>query len=645
MLANELQDAKRLLRWASLLTFITIAVFILDRVTGCSTQVKDRIVKAPVASCEGEELGSTKDDVCAENQDGKKILVCTSDGYKEAVNTCVNRPAPPVGCLATKTSFAAVQPILARNCIGSCHTDHHTYAVAKAKATEYQRRFKLKFGEPGHMPMNGDLTGQEKLLFDNWVADGLCEAPDEPAPGGLGFQSHEDTVGVLLADITNTQKVDVQKRQTTRWLIATDIIDSGGSREKLDQYKRAAQKAVNSISTKRDMAPVEEIAPGIYRFNMDDIGMDQKEWKRVEDADLVNIESKTSKGQLLTIIVGTRKPFMHVESFIDAALQNSSVYYDLTETPSTFQQLTVNLGVDYARDLQIRDVVLSAFVGSPLSPHNRMVSVHKSRDGSFWCTYDTGPLDTPQKNYFQFPLLADIGGKLNAQFVAGECIYTLPNGLHGYALFNAKDTVRNVGRTDRNGNPVYDSQGRQLVDRIFLRSDLNALQDVAPIAVVRDFLSPVSAEIRSGISCFNCHAPGMLGVTDQIRRSVIENGAQFGTDKDLILDVYKKQPDMDKQLSFENGRYVNALKAFGIAPTDEEPITAAFNSLRLPWNLNKVCGKIWLALDDCKTLLRQSATAQAQWGQLSTGGSITFEQFFTSLKAISDELRLFQDEL
>lgn len=641
---ENLNDVKRLLRWASLLAAITIMAIVFDRLTGCSTEVSRKIEAGdtPTAtgtdtdtevSCDGGlEPGQTREDACP---GGKIVWVCSPDGsLKKAVETCNTQPP---SCGPQAATFAAVQPILTRSCNG-CHRGYDEYDRAKEKSGDYLRRFRLGINEPGHMPKGSALTAPEIDTFADWISDGHCPKPQgggEPTPGI--FYSLDETEQAMLSDLTDPSKVEVNDRVNVRYLLATDLIDAGATVEMVKRYGDAARKAVNSVSTERVIEEVVEVAPGVWRFRLDRIGLDAAEWGRIEAADLVNIESNTSKGQLLKLLTGARKPWLHLESFTDVTLRNAAVYYDLIETPPTFDALVAQIGVNYARDLAARrDVILTGFVGSPLSPHNRMASVHtRSSDGSLWCTYDSGLQDSAEKNYFNFPLLGDIGGRRNGQFVAGECIYTLPNGLHGYALFNARQTFNEV---EQGGVKIL----------VFVRSDLDRLQNVAPVGVVRDFLNPVSSEIAAGVSCFRCHAPGILPMRDQIRSHVIANGAQFGADKDLILKVYKPQPEMDAAVRRENNRYQGVLKTLGLPAPEStpDPISVAQDAHLLPWSFEKVCGTLWLRAGDCRVLLNQSATAQSQWGQLLSGsGQITFDQFIQSVQKVIADLRLFEDPL
>lgn len=651
------RGVKRLLWIAAALAIISILSTLFNFIPGCGVEPKRKIVidqppsaatgiaTEPAATCGELKVGDTKELGCTAPQVGRHTQYCNSAGkLVDALNTCAD-PARTDQCGPDKTTFATVQPVLTRSC-NSCHTGYDSFAKAKSEPQEYLRRFRLPLADPQHMPKGAQLTDAEIKTVNDWVADGLCPAPTVQMPSGQAFQSFVDSENAAVADATDTNKVDIEDRPDTRYVAATDVIDAGGTADQLAQYKQAVEKALNSLSTERLVGKVTDVSPGVWRFDISDFGISARQWAAIENADLVNIESFTSRGILLKLLTKSRKPLMHVESLIDAAARNTTVYYDLVKVPSTFALFTAQIGVDYAGDLRKRDVVLSAFTGSPLSLHNRMISIHKSRDGFLVCTYDTGPQDEDQKNFINFPLLPDIGGVKNAKFLAGECIDTLPNGMQRYTLWNAKQTNRGVPRVV-NGRPVLDANGRQIVDIVFVRSDLDLRADVGNVNVVRDFLSPTSSEIRSGISCFRCHAPGLLPVRDQIRGNVIANGAQFGNDRDLILDVYKEQPKMDAKLAEENGRYNAAIKQVNVAGTTaaDEPVTRTSDAHLLPWSQKKVCATLWVNDGDCRVLLNQSATAQAQWGQLGTGGSIAFDQFVASLPAVIQELRLFQDPI
>lgn len=630
---------KNFLGWSCLIAAGISVLVMIGRLGGCSVEPRKRVevrqappVDAP--TCDGAALGKTVEEEC---EGGKRVLICTADGYQEAVNTCGqgedNEPPPPARC----TTFASLKTALTRECSG-CHSGYDTYAVASSKADEFIRRMKLDSDNPQSMPKAKnwprDVRDAFAAPFETWRADGKpeSECPDEDVGNDTAGVNFDYLEAKILEDLTAQ---DPDNRAETRYLVSMHRIKAKAGAEEIATFGQAANKGVNSVSLERETYPLVEIAPGIFRVDLDEFGLDGAKWKLIEDADKINIESFTSRGNLIKLLAETRKPWLHVDNFNDVALRNSKVYYDLLEIPSVFEELTDKLGVDYADDLEVSlfpvnkpEATLAAFVGSPLSPHNRMVSHHESDDGSFWSSYDTGALDTAEKNYFEFPLLADVGGDRNAQFIAGEFIFDLPNGLHAYALYNAKQTFVQV-----NGRPV------------FVRSDFNERQDVAPQDVVRDWLNPVTSEIRAGISCFRCHSGGILPFSDQIRDHVERNGSQFPGDKDFILAVYKKASVMQGLVRANNEIYANRLRAFGVDATQADPITVAQDRFLTAWDLNKTAAFLFLEPEEFRALINQSAVASAQVGQLVSGGTITYDQLVATLPALIADLRLFQDSV
>lgn len=628
MTEREKEEVKRILRWAFLLVTLAVVAVIFGRLTGCGAQTKTRTVTVPgpptpaAPTCDGVELGTTKQEAC---ENGTRTLVCTTAGFILAAETChATTPTgtgtdttPPVTCGPSATTFAAVQPILQRGCT-SCHAGYATYATARSKVQEFVRRTGLPTSDPQHMPKGGNLTAPEKSVLAAWLADGLCAAPDVPAPPR---QWSLDSLEQAATDDLLT-KVAVNRRRTTRYMVSP-------SQEQADLtlYRAVAEKSINSVSGDRNIKRAEVVAPGLYRFDLEDFRLSAADWVRVENADLLNLESFTSRGLVLKALAGTRKPWLQSDVFADAALRNSPVYYALTHTAVTFNKLAADVGAQYQQDLQNFEANLAGFVGSPLSPHNRMISRHRATNGSLMVTYDTGALDAREKNYFEFPCLVDVGCQRNAKFVAGEVIYSLPNRLHGYALFNAVQ-----GKVRRGGVDVNFSQ-------------LAARQDVAPVDVVRDFLNPNSSEIRAGNSCFRCHSGGMLAYRDQIRDHVVANGSEFGTDKDFILAIYKGNVTVSQGLSDDNAAYHNALAELQIDPAQPDPISVGADRLLGAWNLDLVAQRLLLFPEDFRVLVNQSANARAQVGQLLSGGTITFDQLVASLPVLIAELRLLQDPL
>jgi hypothetical protein len=565
---------------------------------GCSVAPKQKVTPPTEAApeCEGLEIGDTRATECPLG--GQKIEVCTQAGFKVAVD-CVGED--PSGC----TDFRSVVDTLGGFCV-SCHPGYDSYAVASAKAQEYARRTQLPKDHPEHMPKGGELDDAQKKAISDWFQDGARDTCETEPPVGA-FRSFDWLEEKILSDLT---KLDSETRRTTRYLVTTHRRNAKASAGEAEAYDDAVSKAINSLSFERDLVTPSEVAEGIWRFDLEDLGLSEADWDTVEGADKLDVESFTSRGELLKVLTGTQKAWLHVDNFDDTVFRNSGVYHSLTDTPQTFDDLVERLDVDYVEDLTDFDALLVGLGQSPLAPHNRLLSRHDSRDGFFWVTYDTGVPDAAEKNLFQFPLLEDVGGVRDFEFVASEVIYSLPNGLLGFALFNAAG-VR---------------------------------QDVAPVDVVRDFENPVSAEIRNAVSCFRCHRGGILPATDQIRDHVLANGAEFGTDKDLILALYRGNTETSEVIAADNESYRGVLEDLQV-DGPEDPITVANDRFLTQWDLQKTAGFLFLTEDDLRVCLNGSATGRAQMGQLLSGGTVTYDQFVATLPALKADCRLFQDPL
>lgn len=541
-------------------------------------------------------------------QPSKRVVVGPSPAPTPPADDGGDDVGPPPPC--TGVSFLDIKPIMDRACV-SCHPGFDDYAQVSARAEEMVRRVNLALQNPQHMPREGELPLADKDLLKDWRDAGAPAEPDcdDGGGGATGFIDLDDVESVILEDLNG---LDSDDRLQSRYLIVSHKIDEGKIGRDLAVYKNALNKNINSVNVggEDEVFPAGELSAGIYRIDLETFGIKLSDWAAIEAADKLNIESFTTKGLLIKQLTGTAKPWYHFDNFQDITQRDSAIYYRLTDAPDNFNLLMLQLGVAYSADLANLDALLVGFNGSPLSTSNRLMSRHDSRDGYAWTTYDTGRLDAAEKNLFEFPLLVQTLGIRIFQFVAGETIYTLPNGLQGYYLSDAAG-VR---------------------------------QDVAPVDVVRDFLSPVSSEIRNAVSCHRCHSGGLITTRDQIRDHVVANAAQFDPDDvEKVRALFKPAASLAANFSSDNQRFATALRRIGVNPSEPDPMSKASDEYLLDWDVERVATFLLLDTATFKELLNQSATGKAQVGQLLTGGKITYDQFVAVLPVLIDDLRLFQD--
>lgn len=597
------------LEYAFGVVLLSFMLYIVCRLPSCGSQNKmanELPPRVEPTNCGDLKLGQIKSSTCPDG--GAKIEACTEKGLVVAIDC----KAPSSSC--GKTTFVEVKPLIEKKCL-SCHPGFNVFANASKAGPEMVRRVNLDPASAQRMPKTpaAPLAGDEKDLFRKWQADSFLEKCDTTQ---IPSFQHVDLDGVESVIVDDLNKLNDEDRKNARYLVATHKVDLNVPPADLATYIAGANKGLNSIAKKArkltQLTPV-GASGSILRFNLQDLELSTADWDKIIAADPLKIESFTNTGLQIKALAKNARPWMHFDNFVDTVFRNSSLYYNLLGVPQTFDLLTKQLDVKFAADLLNFKAQLIGTNQSPISLHkNRLISRHDSLDGHFWVTYDTAGLNgVKQRNLFEFPLLKETGGKAIYDFQASEVIYTLPNGLQGYALFNA----------------------------------VGARQDAAPLNVVTDIDSPISPEIRAGNSCHRCHAGGLIPAVDEIRDHVIQNASQFNViDVDLVKVLYRTADINSQVFTKDNSDFVKSLAATGVK-AGADPISFATDHLLLNWNISQVASFFFIKKEEFVQLLNESATARAQVGQLLSGGSITYDQFVTVLPVLVKDLRLFQQPI
>lgn len=599
---SQIKALDRKIKWASALVLLAVLVIVIGRLSGCGAQPTKRVVVEQAPSPSQEPPGPPP-------------------GPEPQPPAPPAPPAPTPGPGPDKpdcskvTTFGQLAPVIALNCV-SCHAGRDTYPVAKGVADAMISRVQVPAGQPGHMPASRpDLSDHDKGLFTGWKADGFLQAADckgTPTADTPKFADFSWLESKLLDDAS---AVPVADQQDIAYLVAVDQLNYGtpaGVKMALD----AGNKAMNSVSVEKNQVfPLAQVAPGVWRINsLNDLGIQAAEWKLIEDSSLLKFESFTIKGKALKLLTNKQRPWMFVQDFNDTVLRNATVYYKLTEAPSTVQALELKLGVDFNGDLANFKAALIGFNGSSLSPAaNRLIARHDSRDGAFWSTEDTGPIVKAEQNVYAFPLIAGAGGKANLQFAAGEQLYTLPNGMIGSFL--------------------ADNKGNRL--------------DKADPVVVHDFTSgPLSPTIFNAISCPICHAGvGFIHANDKVRERLVT--ANLGADDtQRALALFKPQATIDKLFSDDNVRFQSVLRQLGIDPAAPDQITQVSNHFLGDLVDTDVAGLLVLTVEQLRTCINLSPAGLQQAGQLLVPhGTLSHDQFLQVKDALIKDCLIFQDQL
>ncbi len=518
-------------------------------------------------------------------------------------------PTLPTGC--GKTTFAIVKPIVKKNCV-SCHSTFDTFQVAKGKGNDFVTRVNLNPADPRKMPLGaGQLSDSEKQIFKVWQADGFLEdCPTGPVAPKKFYNL--DDVEKAIEDEGN--KLNADERADSRFLVLTHKVDQGLPESEIATYISGAHKSVNALNTKTgklEKLPASGPELSILRIELDDFGLNKADWEQVLLNDPFKIESFTNRGRNIKTLFKTKQPWLHADNFTVIAHENANVYYHLTKTPANFAALILKLGVQFSGDQRNFKAYFMGTNKSPISDLKpRLVTQFKSDDGMFWITFDPQALNgVANRSVFNAPLLIDTVNPL--EFAAGEIIYTLRNGLQGYALIDAKG---------------------------------NLLKE-ADIGIVRDTSSPVTAVIKNAISCHRCHAAGVITTVDEVGAHVQQNASNFDpNDVQRVKELYKPQSENDKLFAEYNKGFAKASEALG-ASVGIDPLTFLTDHFQLNWSLTQLASFVFLTDDQFKAALNQSAQGKVQLGAVLTGSTVTLDQVKIGLPFVIKDARLFQDRL
>lgn len=647
------EDRKSMSRQSKLYVLLGVVLVMGGIAYSCSVEPKKQVVTNPAPpspppppppSCDGTPAGTTREVACPTGKVGKDSQVCTADGkWIDVTNTCSDPPPPT----CSKTTFDDVKPILQQYCT-TCHAAITTYATAQAWSSEIVRRTKAPSGNNDHMPP----TSQPQLcplpdkanepcpnrdLLQKWVSDGAlqdCTQASNPTFIDLNYQ---DT-----AALNDAASLSPSDRPFIRYLYMGHAIDAGLDKTTLANWVQAANKALNSLNdASQNLHPLQSVEPAgaVWRIDLRDYAIGAAEIAVIDAGDVIaNVVDKTSKGQALGALLGTQKPWYHLDNFIDVTFANSGVYYAVLNVPTTLVALQAAIGVNFQSDLSnLNNVNFIGFNTSPIAQHKNRLLVRdletRDNNAAYWQTFDVNftahlvpvqvngqTVQEDTKQLAQFPLLAGTGNTNappGATLIftpdASEVIWTLPNGLHGYGLFDAAGNRLNAADTQ----------------------------------IVIDTQSPVSqgGAIQVGNSCVRCHNAGFIPAQDQILAAVNHTGLPNSNDAQIVRTVYKAAGADGAFFKKDNAFYAAALAKIGVDAGKPDPMSIVTDRFRQNWDLTMASAWFFKPKDQFLADLQQSQVALGQIGGLANGQNVTFAQFFGVHQQLIIDAREFQDQL
>lgn len=583
----------------------------------------------PAKTCGGRPLGSTRIEQCPAGQSGNILEVCTGDGWNVAQNTCTIECDPDLG---NAVNFVGdIQPLLAKACV-SCHSVYRggridDYEIAKDSIDAFIYRIQLPNSNRQAMPRPPwQLTPEEKALFGKWKDDGLLESNGCNQRDDTGSEWKQLDLDYLETHILDDlNRIDVTSRENVGYVTLMGKYNRWATEQEMTAYRASINKAVNSLSTERQLFLTDAIdaRQTIYRIDLEAFGFtldgptDQRDdWDAaIEDGDQFKFESFTNKGLLIKQLSGRDQVWLHADNYNLATHGTPDVYHETLGIPESLFVLLNQEGIDLQDEFDDFRVQVAGFFGSPITQNkNRLISRMESDEGYFWTTFDANSNFQDDKNYFEFPCLIEMNCIKTARHDASEVIYTLPNGLQGYGLYNAA----------------------------FVR------EDAAPLDVVQNVNSPFSPEIINGLDCHRCHSQGLIPTTDQVRESVIANASEFDPDDvEKVRAFYPTNSGLSAAFTADINVYRAALNKIGQDIGVPDTVNVLADDLRRDQNARDVAGFLFMSKEQFATCVNGDATLKAQIGQLisSETATISLAQFIVSFPNIVRGCRLGLDPI
>lgn len=464
------------------------------------------------------------------------------------------------------------------------------------------------------MPDGAQPLSDEKLsVIREWI--------DAGAPS---FDSQVDVrPQVTLSDNLTAIRDDLRKhsesqRKYLRYFTLTHMHNNSRvSSDDLNVVRAGLSKLVNSLSwqIRRHIPTPIDQQKTIMRIDVREVGWDEDEkWNLLLEKypygllfDVSDDEVIRARSSEVHDLSGQRLPAIRADWFIRYA-SSPPLYHDLLGLPDgafADRKLEEMLGVDVERDVRESSLHRAAFVQSNVSLHNRLVDRHvgrRTRTGIgtayYWKSYDFAS-SAGRQDLTRHPLGPAFSVHDTAAFQhdGGEVVFSLPNGMQGYLIVDAK------------GNRI----------------------DEAPISVVVDserkpLNSPV---VVNGISCMACHDRGIRKFRDTVRRS----HAVFGEARRSVERLYSPRTTMAKLIASDESHFLKSL-ADVMSPFADvlttEPISAVTQFYVDGLNLMDVAAELGVANpDELLVLFRSTSFREYGMAPLVNGGTIKRETWET----------------
>ncbi len=388
----------------------------------------------------------------------------------------------------------------------------------------------------------------------------VTEPVPEPARNCDDSVSLDELYAAIEADLRRED----EDAPFFRYVSLSNRLNQGICPEDLAADRLALFKAVNSLSTETSIVLPQAVDADsvVYRIDLRDLGWDQPtsvggvafidKWEAIIAASPYAIELDGDDADSAKFSAVTTVPVLFSDALIDATVVGD-LYYALVGIPNSVFELFPQLGIDLAT-LEAEDVVRAGTSQSQMSQQDTIIQRLDQGifQGFYWSRFDVSDTAAGQS------IFAD---PLNFRGEVGASMFTLPNGMLAFALFDAA------------GLRVADTD--VLVDR-----------------------SQRDGRMQNSVSCSGCHFAGVNSVIDEVRTFVVSNSRQFDADTfEEVEETFLPQPALNEVIRVDNETYQAALERAGLDTATGDPVSAAFRRFDSEVTLAVAAGELGLTPD------------------------------------------------
>jgi hypothetical protein len=402
-----------------------------------------------------------------------------------------------------------------------------------------------------------------------------------PKPCSAPFETWDD---VLENVVTDLQGLDEADREFARYISLANHAPYATCDGSLSRERQALNKTLNSLSSAPTIARTVAVGTTetLYRVDLRNYRWDRvtryaglgysDAWEAVANNNPFAVRFVGSQADAATLLSVSSRPVMFADSFIAAATR-PDVYPTILGVPNDYRVLVAQLDVGRYTD--------APRIRAGFTARDEFIATHWQTNSYAGYLWEITAVGAPPGALFDNPMRTPAGER--------AVIYTLPNGLQGFAFMGA--------------------DSRRLDDSaIFLDVNASNFRATAPVSLLRE------------------HSPRVT-LSDEVLDYVLANPGLYEPDeREGIAQQYVEQAQLQALLDSEAETFVvPALERAGVTPSAAEPISATVDAYNRDVTIDDVAGELMVPLED---LINNLNLLDPAFGVLD-GGAMDRDDFAT----------------